>query len=390
VLPPAPGRRRRLGLPHQGGGGQRDAHAPVLFALFLDVRHRDAADLTCRAHVRTAARLQVDVADLDQAHAAGAARRLHRHGLHEVRVGVELFVGDPALAHGRVARDQLVQPLRELAFVESGLGNVEVEPSLAIADGAAGHRVGQDDAEEMQGRVDAHTLVAPLPVEPRGDWLAGLQRARVRRHMHDTGPVGAVDRVGDNDADIPPGKLANVARLAAALGVEYGAVEHDAALRRDADDDGVAFAGVGVVAEEESGGGHRPRARAAATVSRVKPACKRTACRRPRRRSRPRSQRLANPLDRLVEIGEHLGLDCLQAAARPEAGLQEPAGGLILAILQVFGRDGRENRDQGAVRENELTFRNDAIGHHGHGRQRNLRHGRPASEVRAASSGTSE
>ena len=44
----------------------------------------------------------------------------------------------------------------ELGLVEPGLGDVEVEPAVALADGAAGDRVGQHHAQEMERGVDPH------------------------------------------------------------------------------------------------------------------------------------------------------------------------------------------------------------------------------------------
>ena len=54
-----------------------------------------------------AAGLQVEPRDLDQPHPAGAHRRLHRHGLDQAGVGLELGVGDPAAGHGGVGGDHL-------------------------------------------------------------------------------------------------------------------------------------------------------------------------------------------------------------------------------------------------------------------------------------------
>src|SRR4051794_40907720 len=122
--------------------GEPDAHAAVLLALLLDVGDEDAADLARAPHMRAAAGLEVDALDLDQAHAARAARRLDRHGLDEVRVGVELLVRDPACGHRRVAEDELVQLLRQLDLVEPGFWDVEVEAPVAIADGPARHGIG--------------------------------------------------------------------------------------------------------------------------------------------------------------------------------------------------------------------------------------------------------
>ena len=137
--------------------------------------------------------------DLDEAHAARSARRLHRHGLHQPRIGIELLVGDPALGHGCVAGDQRIQLLGDLGLVEAGIRNVEIEPPVAVADGAAGDRVGQDDAQEMKRRVDAHALEPPRPVELERDGLA-LRQARggLRAdEMCDLRTIGAVDRVRD-------------------------------------------------------------------------------------------------------------------------------------------------------------------------------------------------
>src|SRR3954447_9416793 len=117
------------------GLGQRDPHPAVLLALLLDVGDGDAANLAGAADMGAAAGLEVDALDLDEAHAAGAARRLHRHGLDERRVGVELLVVDPALGDGRGAGDERVELLGKLGLVEPGLRDVEVEPPIAVADG---------------------------------------------------------------------------------------------------------------------------------------------------------------------------------------------------------------------------------------------------------------
>src|SRR4051812_40956842 len=74
---------------------QGHANAAVLLALLLDVRDGDGADLAGAPHMGAAAGLKIDALDLDQANAARSARRLHRHGLHESRIGVELFIRDP-------------------------------------------------------------------------------------------------------------------------------------------------------------------------------------------------------------------------------------------------------------------------------------------------------
>ena len=137
-----------------------------------------AADLAGPRHMRAAARLEIEVLDRDEPDAAGSCRRLDRHRLDQRRVRLELLVGDPALRHRRVARDELVEPALHLRLVEGRLA-VEVEPSLALADRAAGDGVGQHDRKEMQRRMGAHALVAPAPVDPGED--ASRRRRAARR-----------------------------------------------------------------------------------------------------------------------------------------------------------------------------------------------------------------
>ncbi len=52
------------------------------------------------------------------------------------------------------------------------VGQVEIETAVTLADGAARHRIRQDDGEEMQRRVDPHSRVARRPMEPRRHGLA--------------------------------------------------------------------------------------------------------------------------------------------------------------------------------------------------------------------------
>src|SRR5688572_1414960 len=85
----------RSGALANGVSGKGEGDALVALALGADARHRESADLGGVLHVRAAAGLQVDAGDLEQPHASFAARRRHRHGLHQLRLGVELGVGDP-------------------------------------------------------------------------------------------------------------------------------------------------------------------------------------------------------------------------------------------------------------------------------------------------------
>src|ERR1700681_367215 len=85
---------------------QGNLDALIAPALAADPEHPDAADLGDVAHVRAAAGLQVDVGNAEQADAAGAARRLHAHGLDQLRSRVELRIGNPHRCRFHAARDQ--------------------------------------------------------------------------------------------------------------------------------------------------------------------------------------------------------------------------------------------------------------------------------------------
>src|SRR5438105_2796501 len=74
---------------------EHDLHTPVASALASNLDHTDTADLGDVLDVRSAARLQVDARNLQQAHFTGAAWRLDAHRFDELRPRVELFVGDP-------------------------------------------------------------------------------------------------------------------------------------------------------------------------------------------------------------------------------------------------------------------------------------------------------
>src|SRR5262245_7993905 len=73
--------------------------APRPGALLLDLRHPHRPDLARVRDVRSAAGLEVDAFNVEQPDAPHAARRLHRHGAHELGFRVELLVGDPHRAH---------------------------------------------------------------------------------------------------------------------------------------------------------------------------------------------------------------------------------------------------------------------------------------------------
>src|SRR6185312_6350737 len=115
---------------------QRNTHAPVLLALLLDLRDAHGADLGDVAHMGAAARLQVEPGDFDQPHAAGAHRRLHRHGLDQTGIGFEFGIADPAVKHGGAGCDHLIYFGADGVLVEAGFRDVEIEPAFGFADRA--------------------------------------------------------------------------------------------------------------------------------------------------------------------------------------------------------------------------------------------------------------
>jgi hypothetical protein len=86
--------------------------------------------------------------------------------------------------------------------------------------------------------VHAHQPVAPVPVDPQRQRLADFRQGLAgSRDMDDLVLGLAGDGCRDGDArPVRPFEMPGVAGLAAGCGVEYGAVEQDAAAIVDADD----------------------------------------------------------------------------------------------------------------------------------------------------------
>src|SRR6267378_7162562 len=158
-----------------------------------------------------AARLEIDARDLEQPHAALAARRRHRHGLDQLRPRVELRIGDPA--HARV--DRLCDELGELALdrvLHQALHrNVEIEMRLVLADAPPGDWRLYDSTEQMERRVQPHQPVAALPVELQlGSAADGRLSARLEDVQYRVGP-----RAFAGIEHAPRAEAAGVANLAA-------------------------------------------------------------------------------------------------------------------------------------------------------------------------------
>src|SRR6516164_3600216 len=117
---------------------ERDLHALVALAFAADLQHADSFDLCDVGDVRAAAGLQIDAGDPEQPHASGAARWLHAHGLDELRLCVELRVGDPHGLGGSARSDERVGLALDPFGVQLTEVDIEVEPRLVGRDVAAG------------------------------------------------------------------------------------------------------------------------------------------------------------------------------------------------------------------------------------------------------------
>src|SRR5215469_9548169 len=116
---------------------ERDLDALVAFAFAADLQHAYAFDLRDLGDVGAAAGLQIDARDPEQPHASGAARWLHAHGLHELRLCVELGIGDPHRLCGSARSDQRVGLALDSLGVQLTEVDIEVEPRLVRRDVAA-------------------------------------------------------------------------------------------------------------------------------------------------------------------------------------------------------------------------------------------------------------
>ena len=146
-------------------------------------------------------------------------------------IGLELRVGDPAVAHRRIARDQLVEPALDVRLVEHGLARIEIEPPLRVADRPSRHRIGRHDRKQMQRGMGAHALVTQLPVDA-GDHARGRagQGGPFGGHMQNGRAVGVVDRIDDrNHRPVFEHERPSIAALSSALRVKDRAIERNSA-----------------------------------------------------------------------------------------------------------------------------------------------------------------
>ena len=151
--------------------------------------------------------------------------------LMRLGIGLELGVGDPAMADRRVERDQFVELALDLRLVEHGLARIEIEPPLRVADRSSRHRIGRDDREQMQGGMGAHAFQAQVPVDA-GDHAGARagQGGAFGGDVQNGRAIRVVDRVDDrNRRPVFEHERSSIAALSSALGVEDRAIERNSA-----------------------------------------------------------------------------------------------------------------------------------------------------------------
>ncbi len=191
-------------------------------------------------------------ADGDEADLAAAHRRLHRHGAHEPRVGLEFGVRDPLVGDGVVGCDDRRDRLGQLVLVDRArVLDVEVEPAFLGADLPACDGKFHETAQQMQRGVHAHVLVPRLPVERDIDGVADVRlRSALGRDVNDRRLVGVVDRRRNGASAASEGDRALVTGLTASARIKRRLVEHDAAALVDGENLGACRSQIGVAAVE--------------------------------------------------------------------------------------------------------------------------------------------
>ena len=121
-----------------------------------------------------AAGLKIKACNIDKADAARAHGRLDRHGFDEAGIGFQLGIGDPLFGDVGVLVDAGHEFGSDRVLLNAGIGNVEIEATFAVTDGAACHGVRQNGGEEMKGCVNAHARIADGPIKPECYIFAGL------------------------------------------------------------------------------------------------------------------------------------------------------------------------------------------------------------------------
>lgn len=128
--------------------------------------------------MRTAARLKIDVRNMQKPDSARTARWLYGKRAHQIGIGVELGFVDPARRHLMVLADQAVDLGFYFVLIEHDVAGVEIQTRTLRPDLPAGHARRDDGAEQMQTRVHPHMAVAAVPIDLGGEFAADRRRFR--------------------------------------------------------------------------------------------------------------------------------------------------------------------------------------------------------------------
>src|SRR5579872_661037 len=264
-LLPLAGRTDALEPSRPGGqiSAQGDLQPAVGLAFVLGLRDRETADLAGARHVRAAVGLGVEALDLDDAYGLDVGWQRDVREPREIG-SFELLARDEPCQDRSVLRDDPVGFC--LDCCDACLAQVlqrKVHPRPIRIDRAAGYQRAEqavDGADQhVQRGVVAHDRVAALPVD-RAAHRAVARGAGVLQHVPDRAPVPALSRHAG--LAVAPCERSGVRRLAAAPGIERGAIQgNGAAVHRG--DGRVELSHVTVVEVQQLG--HFASARAAST-----------------------------------------------------------------------------------------------------------------------------
>src|SRR5262245_25138209 len=224
------------GLPGVPALGRRELDADALVdpALRFVAGHPDRPDLAGVRDVGPAVGLEVEPDDLDRPDLLDPGREQVDLRADEVRDRERLVAGQDVDADLALGPELLVDVRLDLAHqLARHPFELEVHPAgagLHVAAGDLRAVVAPDDAaQDMERGVGAHEKVAPRPLDLGPDRVADARRRGSRLEVVDDLAVGLA-RADDGPARAiaDPGEATDVGRLAAAAGIEDGAVEEHA------------------------------------------------------------------------------------------------------------------------------------------------------------------
>lgn len=160
-----------------------------------------------------AAWLEINAFDGDGPDRMSVHRGLYGHGANKFRIGLEFGHRDFTVINIRVARDQFIEFLADLILIKRRVGQIEIKSCLVGGDVAAGYIALDDRAEKMQAGMEAHQLVAIVPIKLSRDRVANRrQGVIIGNDVQDASCFAVLDCRGDGQGGaIPKCERANVA-----------------------------------------------------------------------------------------------------------------------------------------------------------------------------------